>query len=192
MTLLEVVLIAIALAMDCFAVAIASSIAYGHYNWLKMARMAFFFGLFQGIMPLLGWLAGVSFSTQIAAVDHWLALLILGYLGIKMVVNGCCTCNKKASEELKSPFGSWRMLLVLSVATSIDALATGFIFVPMGHLIFTASCIIFTVSFVFTLLGVIIGVTFGKRFKLNVEIIGGIILIIIGLKIFIEHVFTNC
>ena len=182
MTLLEIVLIAVGLAMDCFAVAIASSVSYGHYNWPKMLRMGFFFGLFQGVMPLLGWLAGVSFAAQITAIVHWLAFVILGYLGVKMGVEGF----------KKTPFGSFKMLITLSFATSIDALATGLIFVPMGHLIYTASGIIALVSLVFTILGCIIGITFGKRFKINVELIGGLILFAIGTKILVEHLLVGC
>ena len=189
MTLLEIVLIAVGLVMDCFAVAIASSVSYGHYNWPKMLRMGLFFGLFQGVMPLLGWLAGVSFAAQITAIDHWLAFVILDYLGVKMGVESfkpdtCCHKN--------SPFGSFKMLITLSFATSIDALATGLIFVPIDHLIYTASGIIALVSLLFTILGCIIGITFGKRFKINVELIGGLILFAIGTKILIEHLWVGC
>ena len=192
MTLLEIVLIAVGLAMDCFAVAIASSVSYGHYNWPKMLRMGLFFGLFQGVMPLFGWLAGVSFAAQITAIDHWLAFVILGYLGVKMGVEGFKKNDNDTCCHKNTPFGSFKMLITLSFATSIDALATGLIFVPMGHLIYTASGIIALVSLVFTILGCIIGITFGKRFKINVELIGGLILFAIGTKILIEHLWVGC
>jgi len=190
MTLLEIFLIAVGLAMDCFAVSIASSVSYGHYNWLKMLRMALFFGLFQGIMPFIGWLAGVSFAEQITSIDHWLAFVILGYLGVKMGVESFK--KKETCCQKNTPFGSFKMLITLSFATSIDALATGVIFIPMGHLIYKASIIIALVSFLFTTIGCVIGITFGKRFKINVELIGGIILFAIGTKILIEHLFVGC
>lgn len=190
MSILDICLISIGLAMDCFAVSIASSIAYGKYNWPKMVRMAFFFGLFQGIMPLIGWLAGVSFAAQIAKIDHWLAFVILGYLGGKMIVESLK--KEKNEAEKKTPLGSFKMLIILSFATSIDALATGLIFVSTGNLIYTAISIIALGSFIFTICGCIIGITFGKRFTLNVELIGGIILFGIGLKILIEHLINGC
>lgn len=190
MSLIEIIFIAIGLAMDCFAVSIASSICYGRYNWPKIVRMALFFGLFQGGMPLIGWGLGIGFAKYICAIDHWLALGILGYLGGKMIYESFK--NDGEEEEMcdaKSPYGSLRMVTILAIATSIDALATGLIFVPIGNRIFSASGIIAIVSFLFTFVGCVFGVTFGKRIKFNVEAIGGIILIGIGLKIFIEHMF---
>lgn len=188
MSLIEIVLIAVGLAMDCFAVSIASSIAYGRYNWGKILRMAFFFGLFQGVMPFVGWLAGVTFADAISKVDHWVAFLILGYLGGKMIYESCID-KDKGYDDSRSPYGSIKMLLILSVATSIDALASGLIFVPFGNMIFTASSVIFICSFIFTFAGCIIGVSSGKRFNVNVEAIGGVILLLIGVKILVEHLF---
>ncbi len=174
--------------MDCFAVAIASSMSYGRYNWLKIVRMALFFGVFQGVMPFIGWLAGVSFAEHIAPFDHWIAFVILGYLGIKMGVE---SFKKEPDNDKSTPFGSYKMLIALSFATSIDALATGLIFVPMGDVIYTASSLIALGSFLFTISGCVIGISFGKRFKLNVELIGGIILFLIGTKILIEHLWIE-
>ncbi len=188
MTLFEIALIAVGLAMDCFAVAIASSMSYGRYNWLKIVRMAFFFGVFQGVMPFIGWLAGVSFAEHIAPFDHWVAFVILGFLGIKMAIE---SFKKESDDDKTTPFGSYKMLIALSFATSIDALATGLIFVPMGDVIYTASGLIALGSFLFTISGCVIGISFGKRFKLNVELIGGIILFLIGTKILIEHLWIE-
>ena len=189
MSLIEIILIAVGLAMDCFAVSIASSICYGRYNWPKIVRMALFFGLFQGGMPLIGWACGISFAEFIHSIDHWLALGILGFLGGKMIYESFKDDEEEEMCDAKSPYGSLRMVTILAVATSIDALATGLIFVPLGNLMFSASGIIAIVSFLFTLVGCVLGVTFGKRIKFNVEAIGGVILICIGLKIFIEHMF---
>ncbi len=189
MPIYEIILISVGLAMDCFAVSIASSIAHGRYDWTKMVRMALFFGFFQGFMPFLGWLAGVSFATQIAKIDHWLAFGILGFLGGKMIVE---SFKKDENCTAQTPFGSLKMLFFMSIATSIDALATGLIFVPLGNQIYTAVGIIALGSLLFTLLGCVIGVTCGKRFKLNVELIGGLILFGIGVKILIEHLMSGC
>ena len=192
MSLIEIILIAIGLAMDCFAVSIASSICYGKYNWPKIVRMALFFGLFQGGMPLIGWACGISFAEFIHSIDHWLALGILGFLGGKMIYESFKDDDEDDVVcEAKSPYGSFRMVTILAVATSIDALATGLIFVPLGNLMFSASGIIAVVSFLFTIVGCVLGVAFGKRIKFNVEAIGGAILIAIGLKIFIEHTLLN-
>ena len=190
MSLIEIILIAVGLAMDCFAVSIASSVCYGRYNWLKILRMALFFGLFQGFMPLIGWACGISFAEFIHSIDHWLALGILGFLGGKMIYESFQDEEDEVCDT-KTPYGSISMLITLAIATSIDALATGLIFVPLGNLIYSASAIIALVSFLFTIVGCVLGITFGKRIKFNVEAIGGLILIGIGLKIFIEHMFCE-
>ncbi|MDD3406051.1 MAG: manganese efflux pump [Sphingobacteriia bacterium] len=192
MTILEISLISIGLAMDCFAVSIASSIAYGRYNWAKMLRMAFFFAFFQGAMPFIGWLAGVSFAEQITRIDHWLAFVILAYLGGKMIYGSLKKKQEDVCCDKNTPFGSLKMLIILSFATSIDALATGLIFVPFGNLIYTAVGIIALGSFLFTIVGCVIGIMFGKKFKINVELIGGIILFGIGTKILVEHLIQGC
>lgn len=190
MSLVEIILIAVGLAMDCFAVSIASSVCYGRYNWLKILRMALFFGLFQGGMPLIGWACGISFAEFMHSIDHWLALGILGFLGGKMIYESFKDDDEEEEMcDAKTPYGSISMLITLAIATSIDALATGLIFVPLGNLMYSASAIIALVSFLFTIVGCVLGITFGKRIKFNVEAIGGLILIGIGLKIFIEHMF---
>ncbi|MDD7528891.1 MAG: manganese efflux pump MntP family protein [Bacteroidales bacterium] len=188
MSYFEICLLSVGLAMDCFAVSIASSVAHGCYDWPKILRMAVTFGFFQGAMPLIGWLAGVGFAEQIAKIDHWLAFGILGFLGGKMAFE---SLRGDAHDDTRTPFGSLKMLLLMAVATSIDALATGLIFVPLGNLVYTAVGIIALGSFLFTLAGCVVGITFGKRFKLNVELIGGIILFGIGLKILIEHLVNG-
>lgn len=187
MSIIEIVLISVGLAMDCFAVAVAGSIGYGRYNWPKILRMALMFGIFQGVMPLIGWGLGIGFADFISRFDHWFAFVILAYLGGKMIYES--VKDGEDDGNGRSPYTSWGALLVLSVATSIDALAAGLIFVPLGNLIFGASAIIFAGSFLFTVLGCVLGVRFGKGLKLNVEAIGGVILISIGVKILVEHLF---
>lgn len=185
MSIIELFLLGIGLAMDCLAISIAGSIAYGKYNWRRIFLIALFFGGFQGLMPLIGWGAGVGFSGFIDRYDHWIALAILGFIGGKMIAEGF-----SGDEEPKyTPYGSLKMLVLLSIADSIDALATGLLFVSFpAWLLVVAVLIIAAMSFIFSIFGCVIGIEFGKRFRVNVNLIGGIILIAIGLKIFIEGI----
>lgn len=185
MSLFEITLIAIGLAMDCFAVSIASAAAYGKVNIPRFLRLALFFGLFQGVMPLIGWAAGVSFSKHMMTIDHWVAFIILGFIGGKMILDSLHKHEESCNG--RNPFDSFRVLLMLSVATSIDALATGLIFINHEYVLPEAMGIIALGSALFSLLGIWIGLHFGKRFKVNVTLIGGIILVGIGIKILFEH-----
>lgn len=186
MTILELILLSIGLAMDCLAISIAGSIAYGHYNWKRILLIALFFGGFQGLMPVIGWAAGISFIDIIKDYDHWVALIILGIIGGKMIIEGF---SEKESESKYTPYGSLKMLFLLSIADSIDALATGLLFINCSSILLLGAAIIALSSFVITIAGCIIGIEFGKRFKVNVNLIGGLILIGIGVKIFVEHIF---
>ncbi len=184
MDLLSIIFIAIGLAMDCFAVSITKGISAGQGNGFKGLLMALLFGLFQGGMPLIGFYAGISFTEQISKYDHWIALGLLAIIGGKMIWE-----SFHEEEETKTPDFKLRTLLLLAIATSIDALATGIIFVPTPDILWIAVSIIAFVSFAFAGIGFLIGRFFGTRFHFNVELIGGIILIAIGLKIFIEHMW---
>ncbi len=150
--------------------------------------MALLFGLFQAVMPLIGYAAGISFVKLMTSYDHWLAFGLLSIIGVKMVVEGLKTVDPE-SNKVSNPF-NWISLISLAFATSIDALATGIVFVPYPELILKAVAIIGCISFGFTFIGMYIGVHFGKRFHVKVEVIGGIILIGIGLKILIEHLYS--
>jgi len=187
MTIIELIFLSIGLAMDCLAISIAGSIGYGRYNWRRILLMALCFGGFQGIMPVIGWAAGISFVNIIGQYDHWIALGILGFIGGKMIIE-----SLKGEEESKyTPYGSIKMLLILSVADSIDALATGLLFITCSDILALGASLIALGSFLITIIGCIIGIEFGKRFKLNVNLIGGLILITIGVKIFCEHMFFS-
>lgn len=187
MDILSIIIIGIGLAMDCFAVSITKGICAKKFFFWHTLRMAGLFGLFQAIMPLIGYAAGVSFARQMMSFDHWLAFILLSLIGGKMLYEGfkphdpdCVTPN---------PF-KWASLLPLALATSIDALATGIVFVPYHGIIWTAIAIIGLISFIFTFIGMYVGIHFGKRFHVKVEVIGGIILIGIGLKILLEHLLS--
>lgn len=193
MTGLEIWLLAIGLAMDCFAVSIASGIILKRIQWRPMLVMAFFFGLFQGAMPLIGWLCATTFSHLIEDFDHWIAFIILGFLGGKMVIESF------KAEDCRQEFNpaSLKVVITLAIATSIDALAIGISFAFLGvkqfSEILSPISIIGFVSFALSLVGLLIGIRChcGCARKLHAERWGGIILILIGTKILIEHLFFS-
>lgn len=191
MTILEIIILAIALAMDCFTVSIACGLAQKKVVRGPMIAMIFLFGIFQGGMTLAGWYGGSLFSNIVRPIDHWIAFALLAYLGGKMVYEAyrpkedeeeCSACKKGLLRT--------RNLITMAVATSIDALAVGvsFAFLALSSMrLYTACLIIALASSLFTLLGLGIGIFAGKRIKFPVEALGGIILIGIGIKILIEH-----
>lgn len=182
--------------MDCFAVSISKGVCSKKFYTNYALRMALLFGLFQGAMPLIGYFIGTNFAEIISRFDHWLAFGLLGLIGGKMILEGIgkkdkeeCDCvNGGGIETIKEMF-KWKTVIALAIATSIDALATGLIFVPYPNFIWIATAIIALVSLLFSLFGMVIGVNFGNRFKINVNVIGGLILIVIGSKILLEHLF---
>lgn len=192
MTNLDIWLLAIGLAMDCFAVSIASGIIMKSIRLRPMLSMAFAFGFFQALMPLLGWIGASFFSHLIEDWDHWIAFAILVFLGGRMV------CESFKDEEChKFDPTNLKVLLTLAVATSIDALAVGISFAFLGtysiSTILPPIGIIGLVSFVLSLAGLMFGICFGHGLarKLRAELWGGIILIAIGTKILIEHLFFS-
>jgi len=183
----EIILLGVGLAMDCFAVSITSGMQTKQCLWRGPLLMAFLFGFFQGGMPLIGFVAGSHFATFFSRFAPWIALALLGFLGGKMIAESL----KKKREcpiEPRSDVFAIKHLLLLAVATSIDALATGVIFIPTPSIIWLAIGFIALTSFIFSIAGYLIGVVFGCNFRVNVELIGGLILVAIGLKIFIEGI----
>ena len=183
MDLLTVFFIAWGLSMDAMAVALASGCAAREIPWRPALRMAFFFGFFQMLMPVAGWLAGLGFKNVIARVDHWLAFLLLLFIGVKMIreARRPRDCRPRDNPQ------SLPVLLGLAVATSIDALAVGLSFSLLAVEIITPVLIIGLVTFLLSFLGVLAGHKFGTLIARKVEIIGGMVLIAIGLKILLEH-----
>ncbi len=180
--------------MDCFAVSISKGVCASRFHLGYTLKMALLFGLFQGGMPLIGYFLGKSFAATITRVDHWVAFLLLAFIGGKMIREGTiknnsidCGCDNRGTYDYEKKMFGWNTLISLAIATSIDAMATGLIFVPFPEYIVIAVSIIGFVSFIFTITGLIIGVRFKSRFKINTNVIGGIILIAIGTKILIEH-----
>lgn len=189
MSALEVWLIAVSLAMDCFAVSIASGIMQKRYVWSNMLPMSFSFGWFQGMMCAIGWFAFIYFSGWVESLDHWIAFGMLAVIGGNMIKEGL---SKEDKDRHFNPSSLW-MILTLAVATSIDALAVGISFACLNYqtivsLIYPVVVIAF-VSLIFSLLGLYLGVTFGKKNEQRIkpELVGGIILLLIGVKILLEH-----
>lgn len=189
MSALEVWLIAVSLAMDCFAVSIASGIMQKRYVWSNMLPMSFSFGWFQGMMCAIGWFAFIYFSGWVESLDHWIAFGMLAVIGGNMIKEGL---SKEDKDRHFNPSSLW-MILTLAFATSIDALAVGISFACLNYqtivsLIYPVVVIAF-VSLIFSLLGLYLGVTFGKKIEQRIkpELVGGIILLLIGVKILLEH-----
>ena len=193
MTGLEIWLLAIGLAMDCFAVSIASGIILKRIQWRPMLVMALAFGLFQALMPFIGWMFAKTFSHLIESVDHWIAFAILAFLGGRMILESFKNEDCRQTFNPASP----KVVFTMAIATSIDALAIGISFALLGinnyTEILSPILIIGFVSFVMSLIGLYFGIKCGCECarKLKAELWGGIILVAIGLKILIEHLFLQ-
>jgi putative Mn2+ efflux pump MntP len=183
MDMLTIVLIAVGLAMDSFAVSITSGLAVKEMKVSKAVRVGIFFGTFQALMPVLGWLAGLSVADLIAAVDHWVAFALLAIIGSKMIIE---SVRLESREKQRDPMNVY-LLLTLAVATSIDAFAVGITFALLDVSIVTPIVVIGVVTFSMSFLGVYLGNRVGHLFERRIEIVGGLILIGIGLRILIEH-----
>ena len=187
MSFFELLLLAIALAMDCFAVSIASGIVQKQIYWRPFLTMALFFGIFQGAMPLLGWALTYWASAYVAAWDHWIAFSLLLFLGIKMIHEHF----KDAPTVATYSPTTLMVIITLSIATSIDAFAVGISFACLGirnlQSIIIPTMIIGAVSFAFSIFGNLLGALLGNKIRLNAELWGGLLLIGIGTKILFEH-----
>jgi putative Mn2+ efflux pump MntP len=183
MGFITIIVIAVGLAMDAFVVSIVSGGAYRQLHVKHALRMAIFFGAFQAFMPLIGSLAGLSLKDYIADYDHWVAFALLAAVGGKMIYE---SFKIKSVEENQNPSNVF-VLLVLSVATSIDALAIGITLSLITSSIFAAVTIIGLITFVLSYIGVLIGKRYGHFFENRIEALGGFVLIGIGVKILCEH-----
>lgn len=181
MGLLELILLAVGLSMDAFAVAICKGLAMDRATLGRAAVVGLWFGGFQGLMPLLGWLLGSRFSVYIVAVDHWIAFVLLAMLGLNML------CEARQGESLSDASLGVRIMLTMAVATSIDALAVGITFAFLEVKILSAISCIAVTTFLFSILGVKLGNLCGTRLRARAEVLGGTILILLGVKILLEH-----
>ena len=185
MNLIETLLLSVSLAIDCFTVSVTSGIILHRIRWGTFLRMAFFFGLFKAMMPFLGWLGASRFQHLIEAYDHWIAFALLAFLGIRMI-----RAQFKKEETASFNPTSLKVTLALAVATSIGI---SFAFAGLTKIedLGMPLTSIGLASFILSLAGSLIGVFFGKRFHLRVEIFGGLVLIGIGVKILVEHLFLQ-
>lgn len=183
MELFSILLIALALAMDSFAVSVSCGTQMSRFRTMQAVVIAFTMGFFQAVMPLLGWLLGVECVEWVSRFDHWIAFGLLLFLGVRMIVDAM---KKEESVKDKELHLGWKVLCMMGIATSIDALAVGVSFAMMGVEVWLPALIIGLVTYVLSFAGVGIGYRFGRLKKINVRLIGGVILIAIGLKILIS------
>lgn len=182
MSTLTLFLLAVGLSMDAFAVAVCKGLAMTKITWKKAAIVGLWFGIFQAGMPVIGYLLGAGFQEQIVAVDHWIAFILLGLIGLNMIREAIKGDEESADESL-----AFKAMFVLAVATSIDALAVGITFAFLTVNIVKAALFIGLTTFIISVIGVKIGNVFGDKYQKKAEILGGLILILLGTKILIEH-----
>lgn len=187
MDLIQVFLIGVGLSMDAFAVAICKGLNMKKIDYKYTALIAAFFGGFQALMPLVGWLLGVQFEKYIVSIDHWIAFGLLAFIGGNMIRESISPEEEAECEECESLGYDLKELFMLAVATSIDALAVGVTFAFLGVNIVSSITVIGITTFCLSIVGVAIGNRFGARYKNKAEFAGGLILILIGLKILLEH-----
>lgn len=186
MTNLELLLIAIGLSMDAFAVSVSQALTAPNFKKIDALKFGVFFGAFQAAMPLLGWLFAKIFSEYVVAIDHWVALVLLGYIGVKMILDATVSKDEENPKVL-----DLKLLTVLAFATSIDALAVGVSFACMEETvnIFKSIFIIGLTTFVLSPIGALLGKKIGSALGDKAQILGGAILIIMGANIFVQHMF---
>lgn len=190
MSIIEMIFLSFALAMDCFAISLASGVILMRPHWGVVFSMSFLFGLFQAMMPFAGWLVASSFASYIEAFDHWIAFAMLALIGGKMIKESFLPEEERHFNPVK-----FHTQIVLAVATSIDALAVGISFACVGYSTVSSLLLPLSVigvgSFLFGVLGNIFGVVFGNGIGHRVRpgLIGGVILIVIGCKILASHLF---
>jgi len=182
MDLIELFLIAVGLSMDAFAVSVCKGLAMPKCTFKKAAIVGLWFGGFQALMPAIGYVLGAQFQEAIASIDHWIAFVLLALIGGNMIHEALDNDEEEADASLNV-----KTMFLLAVATSIDALAIGITFAFLKVNIIPAVCFIGIVTFIISFAGVKIGNVFGARYKNKAEIVGGIILILLGLKILLEH-----
>lgn len=185
MTIWEIFLISVGLAMDAFAVAVCKGLKMPKINKKQTSLIALFFGGFQGLMPLIGYFLGKQFEEYIVSIDHWITFVLLGFIGGKMIYESF----KKDEDEEDKPF-SIKELFVLAIATSIDALAVGITFSFLLNEEMSIAIPVLSIGVItagLSAIGVFIGHKFGEKYKSKAEFAGGLILVLIGLKILLEH-----
>lgn len=182
MGILELFLLAVGLSMDAFAVAVCKGLALKQVKPVQMALVGLWFGGFQALMPVVGYFVGVQFKDAITAIDHWIAFVLLAIIGGNMIREAFSKEEEEADASL-----SFKKMLPLAVATSIDALAVGVSFAFLDVQIGIAASFIGVVTFLLSAAGVKVGSLFGAKYKQRAELVGGAILVLLGVKILLEH-----
>jgi manganese efflux pump family protein len=187
MSLQAIILIGIALSMDALAVAVTNGMSLKEDKKRSALKIGFIFGLFQALMPLLGWLIGIRLERYITKIDHWIAFILLGFIGGKMIYEALKSGGQREGKSDENNSLDTKTLFLLGIATSIDALTVGVGFAFLKVSIIMAILVIGVITFILCFAGVMLGKNFGELFKGHAELFGGIILIAIGFKIFAEH-----
>ena len=181
MSILEIGLIGLGLAMDAFAVSVCKGLSMKKFDIKKMIIIGLYFGLFQFLMPIIGYFLGSSFEEIVKSVDHWIAFTLLGLIGISMIKDSFDDEVEKRNDKI-----DFKTMLFLAIATSIDALAVGITFAFYHVNLLISSSFIGVITFVLSSIGVRLGFRFGDKFQNKAELVGGMILILIGFKILLE------
>ena len=184
MTILELFIVAVGLSMDAFAVSVCKGLAMEDSSFKKAGAVGLWFGGFQAFMPLVGFFLGSRFESSISAYDHWIAFVLLAIIGLNMIREAL---KKGDNCDVDSGSLEFKVMLPMAIATSIDALAVGITFAILKVNILPAVCFIGIITFTLSVIGVKVGCIFGTKYKSKAELAGGIILILLGLKILMEH-----
>ena len=190
---IELLLMGVGLAMDAFAVSVCKGLGMKKLNKKQAVVIGLYFGGFQALMPLVGWILGIQFQKYITSIDHWIAFILLGFIGGKMILDVIKEkgeneeWNEEDIVEVKDQPLDHRNMFVLAVATSIDALAVGITFAFLDTPILEAITIIGITTMIISIVGVVIGNYFGGKYKHKAELVGGIILVLLGVRILIQH-----
>lgn len=184
---IELFLLGVGLSMDAFAVSVCKGLGMRKLNKKQALIIGLYFGGFQALMSFVGWLLGSQFQKYITSIDHWIAFILLGFIGGKMMIEAVREWNEEEVVDVMDAPIDHKNMLVLAVATSIDALTVGITFAFLGTPIVEAITIIGITTMVISIAGVVVGNFFGSRYKSKAEFIGGLILVLLGLKILLEH-----
>lgn len=179
---IELLLLSIGLAMDAFAVSICKGISMKKMNWKKAVIIGIYFGGFQALMPVIGYFLGTAFESIITNIDHWVAFILLGIIGGNMIKESFGNESENCNDDV-----GFKTMLILAIATSIDALAVGITFAFLKVNLVAAISMIGVITFALSVVGTKIGNRFGDKYESKAELVGGIILVLLGIKILLEH-----
>lgn len=186
---MTILFIAVGLAMDAFAVSVSNGVSVSHFQLSHGMKQGLYFGFFQFMMPILGWFLGSSVKIYIETVDHWIAFLLLGGIGLNMILDTQKKEEVRACSDNGGKVLDHRLLMIQAIATSIDALAVGISFALLDIHIISAAAVIGVIAFLFSVAGGMLGKGLGSLFQQKAEFLGGFILIGIGFHILLEHLF---